>query len=167
MKTSRLISVVLLLASVQWVAADVTITTQPKNASVSLGATAPFTVTASSTAPPISFQWWFKDTVLDVKANPSAATSRLSLTNVTLASAGAYSVVASDRSGSATSQIAILSVDPTFTKVTTGPVVTDVGSSINNHAQRAWFWEVPSRRGQGPAPREGWAGARCPRFVVH
>ena len=59
-------------------------------------------------------------------ANPSAATNLLSLTNVTLADGGPYFVVARDTSGSVTnSQTATLTVDPTFTKIITGAIVTD------------------------------------------
>lgn len=131
MKSLRLFNSVLLLASVQWVAAEVTITGQPKNASVSLGATAQFTVTATSTSPAITYQWRFNDLPLEVGANPSAATSRLSLTNVTLASGGPYSVVVSDTSGSVTSQVATLTIDPTFTKITTGLLVMDLEPSTS------------------------------------
>lgn len=130
MKSPRILSSVLLLASVHWVAADVTITTQPKNATVSVGATAQFTVTATSTAPPLTYQWWFKETALDAAANPSAATRQLSLTNVTLAEAGPDFVVVSDTSGSVTSQVATLTVDATSTKITTGPVATNQGHFV-------------------------------------
>ena len=131
MKSLKLFGGVLLLASVQWVAADVTITSQPKNASVSLGATVQFTVTATSTAPPITYQWRFNDAPLDAGLIRPPPPPDLSLTNITLASAGPYAVVARDLSGSVTSQAATLDVDPTFTKITTGPVVTDLGSTMN------------------------------------
>jgi hypothetical protein len=41
--------------------------------------------------------------------------------------AGAYELVASDLTGSVTSEVAVVSVDPTFTKSTTGPVVSGFG----------------------------------------
>ncbi|NLH75278.1 MAG: hypothetical protein GX456_19710 [Verrucomicrobia bacterium] len=65
---------------------------------------------------------------IDSAKNPSAATYTLSITNVQLADAGGYFVIATDSDsppGSATSLVAILKVDPTFTKITSGPVVTD------------------------------------------
>ncbi|MHC1769910.1 MAG: FG-GAP-like repeat-containing protein [Verrucomicrobiia bacterium] len=105
------------------------ITRQPADQSVSLGATVRFTVVATSTAPPITYQWRFNDVPLNPELNPSAATSRLSLTNVTLASAGTYAVVVSDTSGSVVSPSATLSIDPTFTKITTGAWVTELGES--------------------------------------
>ncbi|MBE7504610.1 MAG: VCBS repeat-containing protein, partial [Verrucomicrobiales bacterium] len=101
------------------------IKTQPADTSVSLGATAQLTVSVYTTAPPLTYQWWFNDTALDPVANPSAARARLSLTNVTLGNAGSYSVVISDASGSIKSRMATLDVDPQFTKLTQGPVVTD------------------------------------------
>lgn len=44
---------------------------------------------------------------------------------MTLANAGPYFVVASDTTGSVTSTVAVLEVDPTFVKITTDPVVTN------------------------------------------
>lgn len=105
------------------------ITRQPADQSASLGATVQFTVTATSTAPPITYQWRFNDLPLDPALNPTAATSTLSLTNATLASAGRYAVVVGDASGSAVSASATLSVDPSFTKITTGALVTELGES--------------------------------------
>ncbi len=127
MKTTQLIAALLVaIASPGVVALE--ITTQPANSSVSLGATARFTVWAISTNEPITWQWWFKEAALDTNANPSAAKVILALTNVTLANAGPYFAVASDAGGlSATSHIAVLDVDPQFTKITQGAIVTDKG----------------------------------------
>jgi len=112
------------------------ITKQPTNRSVSQGGSAQFTESVGSdpTNWPITLQWWFKDAALDAVANSSAAKFRLSLTNVTLADAGPYFVVASDLSGSATSQVAALTIDPTFIKVTEGAIVTDLEAS----AKASW-----------------------------
>ncbi len=128
MKTTKLMPALLTVLS--WAGAlaqpTITITKEPADSSVSPGATAQFTVTATSTSPPITYQWWFQNAALDPLANPSAARSRLSLTNVTVANAGAYFVVVSDAGAlSATSQVATLTVDPTFTKITKGALVTD------------------------------------------
>ncbi len=118
-----------LLAVLSWAGAlaqpTITITKEPADSSVSPGATAQFTVTATSTSPPITYQWWFQNAALDPVANPSAARNRLSLTDVTLAHAGPYFVVLSDQVGSVTSRVATLTVDPTFIKITDGPLVTD------------------------------------------
>ena len=48
----------------------------------------------------------------------------LNLTNIQLAADGAYTVVVTNVSGAATSLVARLTVDPTFTKITTGDVVS-------------------------------------------
>ncbi|MHC1764436.1 MAG: FG-GAP-like repeat-containing protein [Verrucomicrobiia bacterium] len=93
---------------------------QPESLSVSLGAGATFGVTASATSPPLAYQWRHNDTAIS-----GATTSKLSITNAQLANAGAYTVFVSDAAGSVTSQPAILDVDPTFTKITTGEIVTD------------------------------------------
>jgi hypothetical protein len=65
-------------------------TRQPTNTTTSLAGDAQFSVSATSTNPPITYQWWFKDAALDTVANPSAATRLLSLTNVSLANGGPY-----------------------------------------------------------------------------
>ncbi len=101
------------------------ITTQPSDQSVSLGAPVTNLVSASSSAPPISYQWRFNDVEI-----AGAIKRTLVLTNVQSANAGGYSVVVTDTSGSTTSQVARLEVDPTFTMITTGPVVADNGLSI-------------------------------------
>ena len=99
---------------------------QPTNQSVSLGANVSFRITATSTNPPPSYQWRFQGA--DISA---AITNSLSMTNVQLTSAGGYDVVVADMSGSVTSFVATLTVDPTFTKITTGSIVTDKNSYWN------------------------------------
>src|SRR2546426_198727 len=88
------------------------ITVQPGNKSVSLGASVTNRVSASGTAP-ITYQWRFNAADLTGATNTS-----LVLTNVQTAKAGGYDVVAADMFGSATSRVATLEVDPTFTKIT-------------------------------------------------
>ncbi len=96
---------------------------QPQGASVSLGANVTLRVTATGSAP-LSYQWLHNDTAVI-----NATNAVLSLTNVSLNNAGAYRVFVTNAAGSLTSQAAILSVDPAFTKITTGPVATDGGDS--------------------------------------
>jgi enediyne biosynthesis protein E4 len=99
------------------------ILTQPRSQSVSLGADVTFRVVFSG-SPPITFQWQHSTTnVL------GATNSTLILTNVGLLHSGAYAVILSNSFGSATSQIATLSVDPAFTKITMGAIATDGGDS--------------------------------------
>src|SRR6185369_14061839 len=88
------------------------ITLQPRSQSVSLGANVTFRVTATGT-PPLSFQWRWNETPVD-----GATLSTLALTNVTLSRAGAYDAIVSNEGGAATSGVAVLPVDPAFTKIT-------------------------------------------------
>ncbi|HAB17974.1 MAG TPA: FG-GAP-like repeat-containing protein [Verrucomicrobiota bacterium] len=104
---------------------DPLITKQPTNQSVSLGANVRFRVTATTTAPPLTYQWRLATTDLPQQTNPS-----LTVTNAQLKDAGDYEVVVTDTSGSVTSQTAHLEVDATFTKITTGKIVTDGGDSF-------------------------------------
>jgi len=110
-----------------------TITRQPTNLNLSVGATATFRVSVGGTTP-YGFQWHYTNggntVALDGVVNPSALKSILNLTNVQSADAGGYFVVATNVAGTATSEVATLTLDPTFIKVTTGPVVTDSGNSI-------------------------------------
>ena len=83
------------------------ITSEPADQVVDVGATATFTVTATGTAP-LTYQWRFND------ANLAGKTSRsLVLANVQSTNAGNYTVVVTNAFGSVTSRIALL----TFTTV--------------------------------------------------
>jgi hypothetical protein len=120
----------ILLASAMLLAAakthaQPTITSQPTNQSVSLGASASFQVSTTITNPPILYQWRFINTNLPLATNFS-----LALTNIQMSNAGAYDVMLTDASGSTTSQVARLEVDPAFTKITSGGIVNDVGNWI-------------------------------------
>jgi hypothetical protein len=101
------------------------ITRNPTNVSVSLGASIVFTVTPSGTAP-FAYLWTYNDKTLDWATNRS-----LTLTNIQLVNAGRYAAIVSNAAGSVTSKVAILDVDPTFTKITTGPVVSDTADGEN------------------------------------
>ena len=101
------------------------ITKQPTNASVSLGASATFQVSATSTSPPIRYQWRFASADLAGQTK-----STLNLTNIHVINTGDYDAVLTDGSGSATSRVAHLEVDPTFTKITAGRIVNDGGYSF-------------------------------------
>jgi hypothetical protein len=87
------------------------ITTSPTNQTVIAGTSVTFSAGASGTAP-LSYQWQFDG------ANISGATNTsLTVTNALLANAGSYSMVAVNPYGSATSSVAILSVDETTIQV--------------------------------------------------
>jgi len=124
MKTRILFAAVtwLSLAALTEVSAVVTITRQPTSQWVSLGAHVTNQVTANSTAPPITYQWWGKGALLPDQTNRTCV-----LTNIQLAQAGEYYVVVSDTDNQPVqSATATVTVDPTFLKITEGPLVTDV-----------------------------------------
>ncbi len=80
------------------------ITLQPTNQTVWVGETATFAVAATGSAP-LGYQWFFNDAPL-----PGATSSMLVITNVQIYHAGPYYAVVSIAAGSATSQVASLTV---------------------------------------------------------
>jgi hypothetical protein len=84
-----------------------TITTQPQSQTVTSGADATFSVSATGSGP-FAYQWLYDGSSL---AGQTAAT--LTLSNVTAAQAGNYSVVVSNTTGQATSDAAMLAIMPT------------------------------------------------------
>lgn len=100
------------------------ITAQPTNfLTLSLGASASNKVMASGTA--LFYQWRLNGT--DV---PSQTNALIVLTNLQLSDVGDYTVVITNAGGSTNSRVARLDVDPTFTKITTGPIVEDLAGSV-------------------------------------
>jgi hypothetical protein len=81
------------------------ITQQPISQTVAAGATANFNVAATGTAP-LTYHWQFNGTALS-----GLKSAVLTLTNVTLAQQGGYSVIVSNAFGIATSETATLTVD--------------------------------------------------------
>ncbi len=119
-------SCVVLIASLTTALGQPVITVPPTDRSVSLGANVSFQVSAQGPTPLI-YQWRYHG--LDI----ASATNRLlTITNIQLTHAGEYSVVVSNDSGTVSSQVARLEVDPTFTKITTGPVVEARGLSVGS-----------------------------------
>ncbi len=103
------------------------ITQQPSPAtnSVSLGAALTNKVSATSTNPPIFYQWRLNGTDI-----PGATTNSLNLTNIVAAQAGIYTVWVSDGSGAVESQAWGVQVDATFTKITSGEILTISGVGV-------------------------------------
>lgn len=88
-------------------------TTQPASVSVASGASATFTAAASGTPSP-SYQWQKNGVALSNSATVSGATTAtLTITGVTSADAGNYTVVATNIAGSAVSSTATLTVSST------------------------------------------------------
>jgi len=95
----------------------------------SIGATRTFSVTVSNTSGPVTYQWRHADTALS-----NATNAILTLTNLQLADAGLYTVTATDARGSTDGAPSALDVDPTWTKITSDPLVADSG----DHAVGSW-----------------------------
>jgi hypothetical protein len=101
------------------------IVTQPQSQTVNAGANVTFSV-ATATALPVTYQWLFNGAAI-----PGATGNTLRLPAVTLASAGSYSVAATNSIGTMTSHKAKLIVDaaPTFSTQPQSMTV-DVGAKV-------------------------------------
>ncbi|HTT57235.1 MAG TPA: ExeM/NucH family extracellular endonuclease [Opitutaceae bacterium] len=101
-----------------------TITTQPATQTVNAGDTVHFTVAAGGTAP-FTYQWRKGGVALSDGGSISGTTSdTLTLTGVTTGDGGSYDVVVSNSAGDATSDAAVLTVNPLAVapSITTQPV---------------------------------------------
>ena len=98
------------------------ITSQPSSYSVSVGANITNKVGAMATPAP-SYQWCLNGAALAGRTE-----STLVLTNVQPTNAGAYTVLVTNLTGAVTSRVVTLTVDSTFTKITTGALVSAGGS---------------------------------------
>ncbi len=95
------------------------ILTRPGDLSVSLGANVKLTI-RNALPSPIIYQWLFNGQVLAGKTN-----SALILSNVKTDHSGTYTVSVASGTGIQSYGPWVLSVDETFTKITTGDVVSD------------------------------------------
>jgi hypothetical protein len=102
-----------------------TITRQPTSLSRSLGDKASFNVTATGDAP-LSYQWRFQEVDL-----VSATNRILTLTNLTVAQAGIFTVVVSNAVGTAISEPISLEVDATFRLLADSPVSRAAGYGMS------------------------------------
>ncbi len=108
-----------LLAAPGHASAQPTFLWEPLSQSVSAGVNVYFTATAYGDLP-VSYQWQkggvdLPDEMMDILFFAPAQPG----------DSGDYTVVASDASGSITSRVATLTVDSSFAKITTGPLVAD------------------------------------------
>jgi uncharacterized repeat protein (TIGR01451 family) len=105
------------------------VTVQPTNSAVALGASTVFQVGASGTAP-LSYQWMFNGTALG-GANASA----LNLSNVQTNESGNYCVVITNSAGAITSSLAVLTVlsPPTVSSQPVDQTIV-VGSNVTFQA---------------------------------
>ncbi len=119
-----LLVLTLQFAASEQISAQPLVTSQPTNNSVSLGARVTLQVTATGAAP-LAYQWRFNEATL-----ANATNRTLILTEITAAHAGDYVVTITNLSGTVTSRVARLEVDPAFTKIIAGPVVSNGGYSF-------------------------------------
>src|SRR5450432_265832 len=103
-----------------------TITKQPSplTNSVSLGVFLTNSITATTTNPPLSYQWQ-----LDTIPLAGATNASLVLTNIQTTNAGYYVVTVTDGDSSVVGKPWFVEVDPTFTKITADPSVAPVGNA--------------------------------------
>jgi hypothetical protein len=99
-----------LLDNVRLADACLVVSQQPVGASACALGAATFSVAGAGPGP-LTYHWSHGVTPIDLAANPSAATDTLSLTNLTSASAGAYSCVVANACGSVHSSPATLTVN--------------------------------------------------------
>lgn len=99
-------SLLVLLTTFVATAAQLKITSQPKDQTLSVFADASFSALASGD-PPLAYQWRFNGIAL-----PGMTTSNLTITNVQRSSLGDYDLTVSNLSGSVTSQVATLTIVP-------------------------------------------------------
>ncbi|HUS37566.1 MAG TPA: FG-GAP-like repeat-containing protein [Verrucomicrobiae bacterium] len=119
-----LISVTMSAVSLTSILAQPAITAQPTNfATLSAGARVSNRVLVSGDLP-MTYQWRFKGEAISGQTN-----AIIVLTNLQPAHVGDYFVVVRNAGGALTSQVAQLNIDPAFTKITAGRVVTDLEKS--------------------------------------
>jgi len=123
------------------------ITAQPSSVTVNSGGSASFSVTATGTDP-LSYQWLF-----NTNAITGATNATYSLSSVTTAQAGTYSVTVTNSAGSVTSTGATLTVNtpaPTPTPTPTpAPPPSSGGGGGGGGAPSLWFCAVLAALGLG------------------
>jgi sugar lactone lactonase YvrE len=108
------------------------ITSQPQNATATVGGSVQFAVTATGT-PAISYQWQFNGGAIS-----GATGTTLTLANVGTANAGSYTVVVTNALGSATSNAAVLTLTTTPINPPSNPGGGG-GSGGGGGAPSVWF----------------------------
>ncbi len=125
------------------------ITSQSQNQTVTNGASATFSVSASGT-PPLGYQWQFAPTSDGVHGTnlPGATSSNLTLTAVTFAQAGFYTAVITNAAGSTLSDPFALSVwsaaAPAFSCLT----YNTHGNGLTNWSTNMWHVQAIGRQMQ-------------------
>ncbi len=124
------------------------ITTQPTSQTVNTGSTATFTVAATGSG--LGYQWQFNGSAIS-----GATNSTLTLTGVTAAQAGSYTVVVSNGIGSATSNGAVLAVQSTGAPlISSQPQAQTIasGSTVVLAVTTSGTVTITSANADGPRP---------------
>jgi hypothetical protein len=113
-------------------AQDPRILVEPDDVVVSVGADVRFALSATASSP-LWLQWYHTDGTTETAVMGTNILNRtsqaLNLTQVQLTGAGGYYAVITNELGSVTSRVAQLIVDPTFIKITSGAIATDLEAS--------------------------------------
>ena len=104
-------------------APKITSPSSPTTNSVSVGASLTLKVVATTSKPPLAFQWR-----LDGNELMGLTNSSVNFTNLQTSKTGTYTVAVSDEDGTNESNAMVLDVDPTFTKITSSPALSLGGS---------------------------------------
>ena len=126
------------------------ITLQAQNQTVTNGASVYFSINATGT-PPLNFQWQFTPTSgAGVQGTnlPGATSSNLTLTGVTFAQAGIYSVVVTNAVGSTISDPAALSVWRASTPAFSYLTYNAHGNGLTNWSTNMWHVQAIGRQMQ-------------------
>ncbi|HEY3856554.1 MAG TPA: choice-of-anchor tandem repeat GloVer-containing protein, partial [Verrucomicrobiae bacterium] len=161
-----------------------TILSQPSDVSVIGGMTATFTAIASGGLP-LTVQWQFNGTNILPNARISGsrftlsepgniyglATSTLTISNVSPADAGNYSLVASNVAGSATSAVAALTVNPSGPVIVQQPVSQNVFVGATVHFSVAADGTLPfsyqwQQNGANLLDGAGISGTQTPTLTI-
>jgi len=105
----------------------------PQSVTANPGVLVNFTVTANGTFP-LAYQWQFEGAPI-----PGATTTTLSLTNISLANAGAYWVTVSNPVGSTNSDPAVLTVNPPLA----GDTISLVHYNVKGNGASDWTTNAP------------------------
>ncbi len=116
-----------------------TITTQPTNATATVGGSASFSVTASGSAP-LSYQWSFNNSPIS-----GATSATYSISSATTSQAGNYFVTVSNAAGSVSSASVLLTVNA----APTPPPSSGGGGGGGGGAPSLWFVAALSALGFG------------------
>jgi hypothetical protein len=151
---SLVTSLLLSIAGIPQAIAQPRITKQPASIAVSLGGSATLQVTVSATTP-LTFQWQFNGDDM-----VGAISNRLTLTNVTLAALGSYTVAVRDDTGQTNSQPAWLKL-ARWTELVVFDASYGIAQYSNGKSWVEWLGERLCLSAPGQVKNYATGGASC------